>query len=425
MAIIGGNYESLPGDCAQSGANRSDDTPAVKTCEYYGCELLRAKTVYCIETMHGQTLHGHDVPFQVLLRRSQTMLLLQIVSMCSEVERHRMSAKLSHGTLLAIARELLQRVSFEDHNHSWAAWIRREEIIRTMWSVYLIDCLQSFCYRRRPGLDPAELSHLPDVGPDELWQARNEADFNELAAQHAVSRVSFFDYILSLKDAEIPTLSGRLSLPGQLFVVATLVTEIMSTAQSDLVKRQQLATRLRSIMSMPPSSRNDALRTLSQAVDRTDLQLRQQVESESSHLMRWLSMLHHSARSSRPQIDTKRPFFCDFMPWYWAGLHLLGTLRERLNAGGGDPGRFRERVAPYYVAPKTETNDSDDNFDRIMHLLVRIRLSLGILDGGAKMHSVLGSEHFDAALPVLPEYLSKFSFWALFPPWDNIDSQIV
>ncbi|WPG98203.1 Hypothetical protein R9X50_00099000 [Acrodontium crateriforme] len=422
MTMVGGNYEPLSPNAQEPGDGSLSNRSTMKPCDYYGCVTLKAKTIRCIESMPDQLLGGPDSSVQVLLRRTQTMILLQIVAMFSEVKTHRVSAKLSHGALVAIARELLQHVSFGEYGISWVEWIRREEIIRTLWSVYLLDCLQSFCYRRRPGLSLSELSHLPDLGPDDLWLAATEIEFNERAAQATTTRESVFGFMLSLKETAPPAMPGCLSLSGQLLVVTTLVTEIMATVQADTAMRRQLANRLRGIMSTPKADHIDDLRVLAQAVDRSDAHLRSQVDSDNRQLMRWLSLLHHS--TPRPNMQDKgcTPFIRDFMPWYWAGIHLLGVLRGRLGAGCSDPNQLHDRLASYSTQSQGNMDAINDASIEVMHLLVRIRLSLGILDGGAKMQSAIGSVDFAAALPPLPEYLATISIAGLFPPFSASNS---
>ena len=48
-----------------------------------------------------------------------------------------LAAKLSHGALIVIAKELLQEAKpmlAEDQQLSWAQWLAREEAVRAVWA---------------------------------------------------------------------------------------------------------------------------------------------------------------------------------------------------------------------------------------------------------------------------------------------------
>jgi hypothetical protein len=107
--------------------------------------LLRVADVSCLSQEDIRSCDGSSSstpseasPRQRLLtRRTQTLVLLQLTAMFSESRKHMLAAKLSHGALIVIAKELLQEAKpmlAEDQQLSWAQWLAREEAVRAVWA---------------------------------------------------------------------------------------------------------------------------------------------------------------------------------------------------------------------------------------------------------------------------------------------------
>lgn len=420
MAIVGGNF---------GGELESEAGTAVKACDFYGCGLLKAKVLRSIEDLQDQVPETQTSPSRhVLLRRTQTMVLLQLVAMFSESKSHKVAAKLSHGALITVARELLHELDRSACNlfSSWIDWSVHEETVRTLWAVYIVDSLQSFCFQRSPWLSLSELSQLPDLSSDELWNTSTESEFNRhfvyATGTQARAYESIFDLVSGIReDASSLALPKSMSLSGILLAVVSIVTEIMGLLQEDQAARKQFAARLQRADTLACADRDDLLRTLRQALQTRDADLQQHVDKASRSLTRWLSFLHLSA-TQMSQTKGSSPFMCDFMPWYWAGAHFLGVLRRRTcrsmqrqstSLPSADLADILSSVLAQYTG-NTAAEGTQSSLE-IMYILVRIRLSLNSLDGGASMQCAIGSPRFAESLPLLPASVRVCSITGLFP----------
>lgn len=420
IAIIGGNYESA----AQGGLDKGA-RPLPKSCDYYGCGHLKTKTLRSIEDLQEQALSNQHPSKRVLLRRTQIMILLQLASMFSEDRKHIVAAKISHGSLIAIARELLSEFnqSHTIHAHgSWAEFVEREECVRTLWTVFLVDSLHSFCYQQNPWFSLSELSNIPDLSSDDLWNAVSDSQFHMLQANQSsdIGSSCIFDLVNSLKGEGQSILPKHLSLSGTLLTLLCKVTEIARIVKDDTITRKQLASRVQRVS--PLSLSGDETTSIMQAIDSHDIHLRQNLDEADRYLSRWLSLVQFSSSHNRNPSHREASFMADFMPWYWAGVHFIRLLRRRIPNEGKEKkytssmpiDQLQSRISPI-AQGNGQTHEVQNDPIGIMHLLVRIRLALQGLDGGASMQSAIGKSEIDMALPPLPSTVAICSIIGLFP----------
>lgn len=72
-----------------------------------------------------------------LTRRAQTLVLIQLTACFSESRAHMLAAKLSHGAMIVVSKELLQEAKgllSISGIMPWSQWVAREEAIRTLWA---------------------------------------------------------------------------------------------------------------------------------------------------------------------------------------------------------------------------------------------------------------------------------------------------
>lgn len=406
MAIVGGNYESA----AQGGLDQGA-RPLPKPCDYYGCAHLKTQTLRSIEDLQEQALNDQHPSKRVLVRRTQTMVLLQLATMFSENKKHNVAAKISHGSLIAIARELLNELNRSRTIYakgSWAEFIEREECIRTIWAVFMVDSLHAFCYQRATWFNLSELSNVPDFSSDDLWNAVSESQFHMLrTSQNAPESICIFDMVQRLKGDAPLTSTKQLSLSGTLLTLLCLVTEIAGFVNDDTVVRKQLANRLQRASQF---LENDEVISIKQAMDSHDNYLNQKLQNADKHLTRWLTLLQHSSCQHKYGNDHREaPFKSDFMPWYWAGSHFIHMLRGRTQK------KESASTSIELLRARLQFIEIQNDPLEIMHLLVRIRLALQGLDGGASMQFALGKSDFVKCLPPLPSSVSICSITGLFP----------
>ena len=63
----------------------------------------------------------------------------------------------------------------------WNAWVRKEEIIRTAYAIWLLDCMWSYQYQRRPMLALSDAT-LPLPCHEKPWAATNAQEWGTLSA---------------------------------------------------------------------------------------------------------------------------------------------------------------------------------------------------------------------------------------------------
>lgn len=70
----------------------------------------------------------------------------------------------------------------DDVGPSWEAWTRNEELLRTGFCIWLLDCMWAFQYQTPPHLrlDDAATMTLPC--PDRLWAAEDGSEWNQIRA---------------------------------------------------------------------------------------------------------------------------------------------------------------------------------------------------------------------------------------------------
>nr|KAK5440418.1 hypothetical protein LTR18_007706 [Exophiala xenobiotica] len=79
---------------------------------------------------------------------------------------------------IAAARDRYDR----DVGPSWEAWARNEELLRTGFCIWLLDCMWAFQYQTPPHLRLDDADAMPLPCPDRLWAAENGTEWNQIRA---------------------------------------------------------------------------------------------------------------------------------------------------------------------------------------------------------------------------------------------------
>lgn len=293
MAIVGASYDGMapsgagfvPVPTDPDGADVLDATPL--TVDWYGASELKNKLLADFSAEPPSTVRatfgpagGSDSLFKdfleepTLLRRAQALMLLQFVSLFSQSRAHQNHARLLHGALITIGRELLtetaQRQVLEkkltpqaqlSEYEQWRQWTRRMERKRTIWAIAVCDQLQSVLFRLPPFLQPSELDciDLADLGSSEMWEApsseswvalRTSAQGPGLAAGPASgpksldSKVSIHSVLTLLLDAptedQIGPQLAQLGPCGYFVTALCLMSQTTETLRTDTEARKRL-----------------------------------------------------------------------------------------------------------------------------------------------------------------------------------------
>ncbi|KDN35504.1 hypothetical protein K437DRAFT_260361 [Tilletiaria anomala UBC 951] len=427
MAIVGGNYD----ESASGGEDRGRSPAKLKSCDYYGCSVLKQRVLRSVEDMQSQPFIPADgsnaalFRIRMLTRRTQTLVLIQLVAMFSESRKHMIAAKHSHGSLIAVARELIQ----ERKKHAktkrldvdWLTWVAKEEAARTLLTVYVVDSLRCICFNMPSSLNKRELSSLSEFDSDELWNAQDADMFNRLrnGAQDVREKV------------DTQKADGDVASSQRLFAILTICSDISRLFDADTATRQQLSQQLEAatINSNDRSTTSMSLQAIDRSLVACDTSLAAAVEQQMQTLTSWLSCLQASTAEHSPPRGN-RPFLQEVMPWYWMGQHLLALLRARIVVPTGstavtpNPSNIAQRLALYGDGEGDDNESTDmaysDSSNNIMHLIVQMRTALRRVDGGALMYAALGTNRLRDALPALPPSVSAASITGFFPQLGSI-----
>ena len=137
--------------------------------------------------------------------------------------------------------------------------------------------------------------------------------------------------------------------------------------------------------------------------------LAQQLNLRKQLLSEWLATLKLLDPSTSVG---DRPFVREVMAWFWACQHVLGLLQGRLAISSDC--LSRDSIVSFEDLWTSDSLCEPEN--RHMQLVVRIRLALRQIDGGALMFGSLGTDAMLAALPPLPSSVTASSITGFFPP---------